>query len=186
MPATNSTNNFIAPAPLSGVLNTTVQALSKWLKRKFDDTFSPPRVKVSLTANQLIGSGVVSVVNWPAPTISPWQWQVGATFWSAGAPSRLTAPATGWYHVDATGQLSLNETGARFMGIFVGGAVWIAATMGAGNASFLWGGSLSCDLYMAAGDYVELGFYHTAGVNLNIDTTYAVAMSMRRIAKPLT
>lgn len=173
-------NSFVSPVHLDGKLNVLVQSLSKWLKVRLD----PPRVKVSLAANQLVGSGVVSMIVWPAPTISPWQWQVGGTFWSAGNASRLTAPETGWYHVQFCGQFDVNATGARFMGIMVNGSVWISQMMGDGNASFLWGGSVSTDLYLTAGEYVECGVYHTAGVNLNFSITYAVAASMRRIATP--
>lgn len=170
---------FPVPVPLTGPVNVAFQALVRWLKARFD----VPRAKVYRSTVQLVGNGVVSAIIWPAPaTVAPFDYQFNGTFWNAANPSRLTAPVSGWYSVKFNAQFDINATGIRFFAILHNGNT-VAQFNSVGNATWVVGATVSTDIYMAAGEYVEGGVYQSSGGALNISNAYPIWMSIHLIAR---
>lgn len=121
-----------------------------------------PMVKVVATAGQ-------SIPNATRTMLTSWNtavWQTMAGMWTAGAPSRLVAPVAGYYEVT----VSLQMTGLVIAEIFknaagspAGASLCVGAIPGesaGGGAGRAVGSSV---MFLAAGDYLELGVYQTSG-----------------------
>lgn len=100
----------------------------------------------------------------PSSTANP------AGMWSAGSPSRVTAPWTGWYDCKGAAEFAANASGRRVLGLRVNGVdppVRVASqTSGSGtNPIHL---QAAATLYLGAGDYVELAAFQNSGGALNV------------------
>lgn len=125
--------------------------------------------RVKRTANLSISSSVSNVaVTWSVSDVDT------STFWSAGAPTRLTIPAgvtrvrlranVRWDSASATGirQITLFKNGATLAGRF---SQIVNASAG---TQFTDQNAASPVLPVTAGDYFELIAYQTSGAALNI------------------
>lgn len=94
--------------------------------------------------------------------------------------TRLTCRTAGTYIVSAYAQFAANATGLRLAQLNVNGNLLTAdrrnTVSTAGHPSEL---SLSAEVQLAVGDYIELIVYHEAGVALNVAA--GAALSMARV-----
>ena len=93
------------------------------------------------------------------------------------APTRLTAPSTGWYQVSGSVRWIANEIGFRTLAIRQNGLTniveeTVAAITGEGVATTQ---SLSTLWYLLAGEYVELTVFQDSGVSLDIQSIPAAS-----------
>ena len=105
--------------------------------------------------------------------------------WSVGAPSRATIPAgeSGWYAISGFVQWAIVTGGQRYASLRKNGTTHLTYDSGSAStsASFC-GQQVSCCVYLAAGDYVELVASHTQGAALNT-STFSSDMPVMGIAK---
>lgn len=97
------------------------------------------------------------------------------SYWSAGLPTRFTAPHHGWYVLGAFVLFASNATGDRYVNIRKNGSVWVSID---GRPARSGGDTLitaSMPMFLNAGDYVEVIVHQTSGGNLNVncDATFA-------------
>lgn len=146
----------------------------------------PPRCRVNRTAVQAINNNSSTAVIWANEeydyAAGNFGGIAGGAMWAVGQPTRLVAPVAGTYDVKAGAQFAINATGVRLLYIGLNGVTIVGIWHGLGNSGWFTGATLAGDIKMAAGDYLELIAYHTAGAALNIDVSYAVFMSMRLVA----
>lgn len=76
--------------------------------------------------------------------------------------SKLTAPATGYYHIGGNVYWDSNLTGARDLYIKFNGTTIIAIQHGPGNPADMQQ-NVSCDYFLNVGEYVELFTYQDSG-----------------------
>lgn len=178
-------NIFPIPVPLDGRHGTLWQAFVKWLKRELDATDtrldtaeleSRARARVTRTTAQAVGNGVVSAVVWNATSYNTGVWS------STVNPSRLTALVAGTYHIEFCATWGLNAAGARYLAIGFNGGGIVQDTHISTTAAWYYASSMSTDVYMLAGDYVEGLCYQSSGAAVNIEPgAYPVSMSMYRL-----
>ncbi len=90
----------------------------------------------------------------------------------SAATGNLVAPAAGYYLVGGCVQWDAGNTGRRACYISLNGTTTIADTgYTAGTVGDAVYHNPSCIYKFVAGDFVELGVYHTQGVNLNIQAS---------------
>ncbi len=92
--------------------------------------------------------------------------------WSAGSPSRLTAPRSSYYLVGASVGFDVNATGVRQLSILYNGADYsYGVSMGAvaGIQSRM---SATTSMVMTAGDYVQASVWQNSGGALNVGVLY--------------
>jgi hypothetical protein len=115
--------------------------------------------RATLTAGENISNAAWDAIAWDAVT------ETNVTFWSAGAPTRLTIPsgAGGWYIVEGGVYWATAGTGGteRRVGIWDSGSALVAATY-----NEPWSGlfqSVTAICYLSAADYVDLRAYQDSG-----------------------
>lgn len=109
---------FRAGTDAVAALNVMAQTLTSLL--------SPPVFRAERTTAQTIAEGTHQYVSWSTPI------EDTAGGWSSGSPSVYTAPAAGWYHVEAA--VSLSGTGAAGLVLIPSVAVAGTSPTGAGPA----------------------------------------------------
>jgi hypothetical protein len=86
-----------------------------------------------------------------------------------GQPTRLTAPADGWYSLVATLNYAANATGTRYVWFRINGVDIIDSV----NSDAASAGptilNLSTQTYLSADDYVEIIAYQDSGAALNVE-----------------
>lgn len=88
--------------------------------------------------------------------------------YSAGSPTRMTAPFAGIYNVQASAEFAQNATGNRQLHIYVNGATHVRQTIpsiGSGLATRV---SIGANVSLAAADYVEVFAFQDSGAALNL------------------
>lgn len=80
--------------------------------------------------------------------------------------SRFTASVTGWYHVGGTWAWAAHATGLRVLKILRNG-VTVSSTSATPGSAWSYTQHVSVDVYMTAGQYVQLFGYQISGGNLN-------------------
>jgi hypothetical protein len=99
------------------------------------------------------------------------QYDIGGYHDTATNPSRLTAPAAGYFLVFANVYFAPSATGSRQLifeinrsGVFVARNVEQAVTPGAESAATVL--NLTSVVHMAAADYIEVSAYQSSGITL--------------------
>lgn len=139
----------------------------------------PAAVRVTRTTAQSItqNSGVAVIwtgVEYDVPGIP--------AMWSAGTPTRLTAPMVGVYHAIGNTQFApLAGLGFRIFYLVQNGGTIVSIANTLAGGTYQTGEVVSADVLMAAGDYLELLVYHNSAAALNLDPIYPMAMSLRLI-----
>lgn len=181
-------NIFPLPQPLQQPHATVWDTFTKWLKKKLDAHDSRlvaveaevggavRRVRVTRNVAQSVGNGAVSAIVWTGTDYNTGEWNSGVN------PQRLTCSVAGTYHIDCSLLWDLNASGVRYMSIGVNGGGIVQETSLAFSAAWYMGSSMSCDVYLSVGSYVEALVYQSSGVNLNITPIYPLSLSMHRIS----
>jgi len=96
------------------------------------------------------------------------------SMWSAGAPTRLVIPFSGWYTMRAQCGFATNSAGWRVLTIRVNAASYLGECM----SNPISGGPSICQVhgegYLSAGDYLELGAWQNSGSTLNYVTDSSI------------
>jgi hypothetical protein len=136
--------------------NTQAGALAKWV-------FGLPMFVGRNNAGQSIANTTLTPIAWDTVDLDTH----GAH--TTARPTRFTAPTAGWYA--ATGQIdySANNAGQRNIILLVNGATHLAKMETAAVNGFDTAVSTTADVFLAAGDYLELCAWHNAGTALTIN-----------------
>jgi hypothetical protein len=97
-------------------------------------------------------------------------------YWVVGSPTRLTIPATGWYNLSGHTIWEANTTGIRYGALMKNGTDYLAYVSNgphATNGNFR--ENLAINVYLTAGDYIEMKVTHDRGSNLNAGGGLSVA-----------
>lgn len=126
---------------------------------------NPPSANVMRTSSQSIPSSAQTVVTFQD---SFYNWRM---MWNPGQPTRLTVPSigAGVYNVGGAIEYTANATGSRQCLILVNGAVVARQTSdnaGSGPAARV---SVSREIALKAGDYIELAGFQNSGVTLDME-----------------
>jgi hypothetical protein len=128
-----------------------------------DDLTLAPRAYRS--SNLTVANTTDTVVEWAGANSDAWG------CWSAGSPTRLTAPVTGRYLATAYVEFSADADGIRQAWIRRNGAEILGhvrtPTAGSGSSTNLTVTTPAFDL--AKGDYVQLVVRHSAGNDLTVN-----------------
>lgn len=165
-PPTAVTGNPLAAVDWNAKVRDSIESIAR-----------PPSVIAYRNTDQLVGNATISVVQWLGV-----QSQTD-TFWVAGSPSRLTVPANlgGLYLVTCNPIFDINGTGGRYFALSKNGVVADTVNTG-GSASWYSQVKLAVPVILAAGDYVEVLVYHTAGAGLNLKaSTYQMLFTATRL-----
>lgn len=116
------------------------------------------------------GSQNIATATWV--TVSAWDASTHdtASFFSGGAPTKLTLPYTGFYMIGLSIAFDTNTTGRREIRISHQGSPLSYSYVSAAPVSgaYTWV-QASIPLLATAGDYIEAQVRHTKGSNLNIN-----------------
>ena len=133
---------------------------------------------VKLTANESIADDSATDVPWDSEV-----YDVGGWWAVSPNPTRLTVP-TGVSRIVVSANViwTVNQTGARFLGIQKNGATFI----GMGQLRHLAkdnseGNVISAAVDVSAGDYFELSVLQTSGGNLNLLTANETWFAIRAV-----
>lgn len=140
------------------------------------------------TSNQGVSSGSYASIEW-----THGRYDEGG-YWSAGNPTRLTAPETGWYEMGGHARFTAGGSTAELLSIRirVNGITTIAqvdneqtTAGGMANPTDL---SVSTGYKLTAGDYVELQVFQNTGASLDITASEnsSPEMWMHKVAGALT
>ncbi|OPC81805.1 hypothetical protein B4N89_13445 [Embleya scabrispora] len=137
----------------------------------------PPLFTVNQAAAQSIAAATWVAITWPTPAVDTY---VG---WNIGAPTRYTAQLTGWYTICGAIAWAVNGTGARGVFLYKNGAPVLGhgAFCAPTPAQVTVATTPTRDLYLNAGDYVDLRGSQASGGPLNTVVTSDVTsgLSMR-------
>jgi hypothetical protein len=94
------------------------------------------------------------------------------SWWSAGAPTRITVPTAGYYIVGASCEFDASATGARYADIFKNNTTILAELAGGGANTAADTPSLvgEAPVLLAANDYIEARVYQNSGANRTLLT----------------
>lgn len=119
---------------------------------------TPVAFRAYLSSSQSIGT------QWTKINLDTEAFDLGSNF-DAATNHRFVAPYDGVYHFSATASISLqDDTDESLISLYVNGssAVHGSRSWNAVGASKNWGQTVSSDLQLSAGDYVELYTYTSA------------------------
>jgi hypothetical protein len=125
-------------------------------------SLKPTGARVTRSNAQTIATG-----NWYALSFDTETYDTGS-YWSAGAPTRLTVPGTGYYLIIGRNGFAAHGTGNRGIAFRKSGTTDVASYFGANL-----GAGSGCDQLLvsmqplSAGDYLELMVFQASGGNLN-------------------
>lgn len=124
-----------------------------------------PRVRVAEASTQALGNGAgaTEAMVWDSAPVNT------GSMWSAGAPTRLTAPVDGLYYVYGGITWTSNATGRRAVLFAINGVEQTPhyPTLVQANTSGNMGLMAERILELSAGDYVEIKSYQDSGADLN-------------------
>lgn len=127
--------------------------------------FGPAAASVLRTTAQSVPNNTTTSVSFGAA-----EYQSGDTpLWTAGAPTRLTAPVAGEYMMGGSTRFVANATGTRFFQLIISGNYNLTQIESLGSASIAASCSLTGFHYLNAGDFLELKVTQTSGGALNMD-----------------
>lgn len=133
------------------------------------------KARVTRGSTQLIGSGSSTAMSW---TSADYQ-RAAADMWIVGDPTKITIKTTGKYIVTAFASFVTNTTGYRQFTIRKNGTTADTdATMVNSGGADETGTSLSCQMSLTAGDYLELLVFQNSGGNLNISNALPAHMEV--------
>jgi hypothetical protein len=89
-----------------------------------------------------------------------------AGMYDGGQPTRLTAPADGWYSLNAAMYFGANANGHRYMWFRLNGTDTLEAANNQAGSSEV-NLNVSGQVYLSAGDYIEVIAYQNSGTALN-------------------
>jgi uncharacterized protein DUF2793/endosialidase-like protein len=136
-----------------------------------DTGAAPLGAVVQRVATQSIAPNVNTAVIWDTETRDE------NGYWTSGAPTRLTVPATGWHAITAFIQWDTTTGVTRIVNVRVNGTAYIAV-VSEGNAGVDQRQSVAVNWYLTAGDYVEIVvFQSTAGARTLTGNASIVAMT---------
>lgn len=124
------------------------------------------------STNQSIGSGG----SYKTVDFASVEWQNG-TLWTIANPTRLYAPVTGLYLVNAVITFASNSTGLRSVAFRQSGSTFVGANVAGAVNGADQSVNLTKILQLSASAYIEVMVYHTAGVS--IDVIFQAGLSAR-------
>lgn len=131
----------------------------------------PPAARVTRGTAQTIGNGGFAAMSWSSANYDDDE------MWSAGAPTRLTAPRDGRYNIGGAVTWSSNASGTRAVQLRVNGSVVLCAIDTPAIS-----GAMSMAIFdqyeLSAGDYVELYVYQSSGGNLDVAANYPPSLKL--------
>lgn len=119
--------------------------------------------RVSRSTNQSINNTTLTKISYDAVRLGDASW------WSAGDPTKITVPYTGYYTIGGHVEWDLNATKSRYADIYVNNTLRGAEMTGG------WGCVVTdnpqCNgqslYFLRAGDYIECRVYQNSGGALN-------------------
>lgn len=138
-----------------------------------------PNVRVRRAAATNINNNTATAISFDTEL-----WDVGGFHDNAVNPSRLIAPITGLYYIQATAGFAAAATGIREAWIaFNGTGTAIADESEAGSAAGASTFNMSTIYRLSKGQYVELFVFQTSGgaLALSVFNDYAPSMTMVRL-----
>jgi len=120
--------------------------------------------RVSLASAASIANNTAAMVSWTTVEHDD------SSLFAAGSPTKLTAPATGWYSAGGMIHWAANGTGNRNADIRVNGTAFPGGTSNnpvTGHAIDV-KHAFSVAVYLTAGDYIEMLVFQNSGGALNI------------------
>lgn len=168
MPDYTANRGYVKPAA-SGEENSDLvtQEFLDQIDADMSVAITPDRVRLTRATNQSIADDAA----YHAISFSAAQPTGGGGLWASGAPTRITAPADGWYFFEGGVEFAANATGSRTLSLRVNGStIFKAQRSNSNSASASTLLSISALYRLAAGDYVELVAFQNSGGALNVNT----------------
>lgn len=126
-------------------------------------TLAPPRFKGYQTSNQSIATGQTDV----AVLLDSEEYDSESGHSTTTNTSRYTVQVAGTYRITATASFAGNATGNRKLGILVNGVnIRGGGNQGPGITTNSWAATVSAEVALLVGDYVEMGVWQTSGAAL--------------------
>lgn len=145
-----------------------------------DTTVSPYKIKWAAAASGSTAKGVsvwnsstitgIANATWTAVTFNSEEFDTDAFHSTSSNTSRLTIPAGlgGTYSVKAQVSFGLSATGFRQIRIYKNGTLYKASGEFIPSASIYVAPTMSTDMTLTAGDYIELYVYQSSGISQSI------------------
>jgi hypothetical protein len=130
----------------------------------FNDLPGATAARAVLGVNQSIPSGVITAISFTSTHYN------AGPVWSAGSPTRFTAPVNGIYLMSGGLVFDSNVTGMRQIYIRVVGSDDLAIHSSGALVSGLHEMSISTVHYLTAGQYIEIMAFQSSGAALNVLT----------------
>jgi hypothetical protein len=99
-------------------------------------------------------------------------------YWSAGSPTRLTMPETGWYMLGALVTYANNSSGVRNTNIVFNGTPRLAVDSRMPLSGAVTNVTLGNPYYLGATNYVELQVFQNSGGALDITNAVLIALKV--------
>ncbi len=164
---------------VTGTLTVTAYLFGLESSQIVGGTDSLVTARVSKSATQTIPNNTCTTVTWDVEFFDPLNMHDNSV-----NNSRITVPTSGVYAVYGTLKYLTSSVGVRSLSFRVNGATPLRTTntYPATSSFGLWF-QVSDVIELAAGDYVEVDAFHTAGGNLDIDGTSQEAVAAFSVTK---
>lgn len=160
-------------APKTWTVGETVSAseLNTYVRDNLSELYTPPGVRLRLTANQSISNNSSQVVAWNEGTATA-EWNVGPC-WSTATPSRIKPSEAGVWRFEALGTFAVNSSGQRRAAFRLNGStatqftlqqVDTPPTTGAGFGAAVGGVE---EYTLTTTEFVEFVLFQNSGAALN-------------------
>lgn len=130
---------------------------------------------VNLTSDEAAANNTELHIPWDAASYDT------DSYWSGGAPAKLTAPSTAHYHVSGNVRFASNATGVRQVYIGVNGTTVQGSVLTTAVNGQVTDINVGMDVALTAADYVELIAYQTSGGSINVVNAGATRLSIHKI-----
>lgn len=166
---------------LPGSTNAPPASWGTQVRDNFETIVRPPRVRLRRTTNLAIPTGVHTPVAWTT-LVRDVDYDGATPHWSSAAPARFFARRTGTHLVTTSCFFNLNGTGQRQIGIRVNGlGERVLGWYSIGSAGSFVGSTISGEVDLNSGDFVEVLAYQDSGANLDIVSVLLPFFAMRWI-----
>ncbi len=162
-------SNAPVPVPRTfGVSEFETAAYLNSVRDALNFLLKPPIASLYQGTGQVVGNNAFTALNMDNTINDSYGGHSNST-----NPSRYTAQVAGWYTVSGAAGWTTNTTGARGAAIYVNGST---INGGSGVAAPSPGSSVTVtaigaiEVFLNAGDYVEIDGYQNSGVNLTTQT----------------